>query len=103
MRFSTSSTIVERAVHRFGIKARSFNSLLRVHAQVDDVEEDLQERLVLAVASWRGKRQPRLSVFHNDSYGYRRPSDLRSLAMHTANQHIIKERRGMKPFMPIPR
>ena len=47
------------------VKARCFNSFLRVHAKLDYVQEDLQQRLVLVVAARSAQHHERFAAFEH--------------------------------------
>ena len=65
------AVVVKRAEHRLGVEPGRFDCLLRVHAELDHVQENLQERLVLAVAPGGGKDQPRFAVLERQRGGQR--------------------------------
>ena len=71
----------ERSVEVLGLEARGFHCLLRIHAEVEDVQQHLQQRLVLIVAARRRQRQERLPVFehHGRAQGHARTLARREL------------------------
>ena len=55
--------IVERADVMLRVEARSFDCFLWIHAELDDVEQHLQQRLILIVSAGRRKNHERLAIF----------------------------------------
>src|SRR5690349_20525906 len=53
--------IAEGTAEMLGLEARRFDGFLRAHAEVEDVQDDLQEGLVLIVAAWRGENHLQLT------------------------------------------
>src|SRR5215218_396325 len=57
--------IVERAYEVESLKAGGLDGLLHVHAELDDIQQDLNERLVLVVAARGRKHDEWLSVLEH--------------------------------------
>src|SRR5690606_12745058 len=62
----------EGAVHLIAVDVGRFRRLLRVHPELDDVQEELEEVLLLAVAALDGERQERLALEHRETRRQRR-------------------------------
>src|SRR2546423_4258253 len=77
--YATGSRLVvaERTAHLEAVDVRRFGRLLHVHAELDDVEEELQEVLILAVAALHGEAEEGLAVLQGEC---RRERDARALA-----------------------
>src|SRR5262245_59700419 len=69
--------IVERADVMLSVEPRSFDSFLRIHPELDDVQENLQQSLILIVAAGRAQYHERLTVLENQR---RRKGDARTFA-----------------------
>src|ERR1700686_5249493 len=61
--------IIERADVVLSVKARGFDSFLRIHAELDYVEQYLQQALILIVATRRAEHHERLAVFEHQGRG----------------------------------
>ena len=68
---------VERTAHLVAVEVRGLDRLLHGHAELDDVEEELQEVLVLPVAALDREAQIRPAVLEREA---RRERDARALA-----------------------
>src|SRR5205085_3061466 len=69
--------VAERAAHLEAVDVRRFGRLLHVHAELDDVQEELQEVLILTVAALHGETEEGLAVLQGER---RRERDARALA-----------------------
>src|SRR5436853_7583200 len=58
--------VAERTAHLEAVDVRRFGRLLHVHAELDDVEEELQEVLILAVAALHGEAEEGLAVLQGE-------------------------------------
>src|SRR5690349_542878 len=63
----------ERQIKLIRVYIRSFNSLLDVHAELDDVQKELQQILILGISSLDAKRQVGKSVFECHRWRERYP------------------------------
>src|SRR5579872_253946 len=63
--------IAEGAIKMLGLETRRFHRLLWGHSKFDDVEEYLQQRLVLVVATRGRERQKRLAIPQHDGWAER--------------------------------
>src|SRR2546421_8485998 len=57
--------IVERTDVMLGIKARSFDSFLRIHAELDNIKQHLQQALILIVTARRAQDHEWLAIFEH--------------------------------------
>ena len=55
----------ERAIEMLGLEAWGFDRFLCAHAELDEVENDLQQRLILVVGAGSGERVDRFAVFED--------------------------------------
>src|SRR5947209_7463939 len=69
--------VAERAAHLEAVDVRGLGRLLHGHAELYDVEEELQEVLILTVAALHGEAEEGLSVLQGER---RRERDARALA-----------------------
>ena len=57
--------IVKRTHVMLGIKARGFDSFLRIHAELDNIKQHLQQALILIVAARRAQDHEWLAIFEH--------------------------------------
>src|SRR3954467_10040313 len=69
--------IAERRAHLIAVDVGSFHGLLHRHAELDDVEKELQQILILRIASLHREREIGLAVLECHRGGQ---SDARTLA-----------------------
>ena len=58
--------VVERAAHLVAVDVGGLDGLLQRHAELDDVEEELQQVLVLRVAALHREREEGLAVLERE-------------------------------------
>ena len=74
--------VVERALRMQRVDPRRLDRGLHVETEVDDVQQDEQDLLVLAVAAGCADREKRLAVLQHDGRSERRPRTF------TAGEHV---------------
>ena len=89
------AVVVERADRMQRVDARRLDGRLHVHAEIDDVEQDEQDLLVLAVAARRADREERLAVLEDDRRRQRRPRPL------AAGEHVRARRIEVERLHPV--